>query len=359
MATTAVISVHLPGTAIAEGYKAPFSVSVQRETHGSKDLTKLCAEPPRPIVNFTASKGGPAKETRSTLYRYQRKLNEISDAYVRSKPANQILAQCAHDWLYLWARQGAALGKADAAGKFVRKSVLASVALAYLKIRPGEPSDPGERKVILDWLNRWGHAIREEYSTNTDATSRRNFHLYEAALSVMTAGIATGDSELVEWSIDRTRFALNLISDDGVFPWALARGKKALKFQLQSIGPLVIIAELAAANGINLYEEENEALQRLVTATMEGISNPSKFSTRLGVKQVGIANLDLQDMAWLTVYNSRFPMNTGGPWLRKTEAPRSRILGGDMKLLYTDSNNRRANIEPFAGGSQTSESSEK
>lgn len=331
------------GTAL----RAPFNVLIQRDTHGLLNLERNCEMPPAPIVDLQFDGSEASKETRKLLFRYQRKLNEISDAYVGSKPANRMLAQCAQNWLELWARNGALLGQADADGKFVRKKVVASMALAKLKLEPGPAAKSEEPDMVRDWLNKLGHIIREEYSSNLESTSRRNFHLYEAAMSVTAAGIATGDKALFDWGIERTRFALSLIPEDGWFPWAPNRGKSALVLQLRSIGPLIIVAEIADANGVDLYDAEDGAIHRLVSTAMEGYYNPSLFAERTGVRQVGLIDLDPQITAWMAIYTARFPDALPTPQLRTAAAPRSELLGGDLELLYTDKEKRRAMVNPL------------
>jgi len=321
--------------------RAPFVVTDQRQAHGRLELMNTCEAAPAPIVNVTHGDPVLAERTRKTLYRYRRKMNDISDAFVRSDPPNPVLATCTLDWLYLWARHKALLGEVDVAGTFVRKSLLAPVAMAYLKIEDAPWLDPRQRDVVRSWIGQWGHLVREEYSVASDATSRTNHHLHEAAWSVMAAAVATDDPQLFAWSVERTRFALRQVADDGWFPWAQELGMHAVKFQLKAVGPLMMVAEMAAANGLNLFDEQNGAMHRLVRGTVEAVGNPVAYGERAGVRQADIDPLDGQDLAWLTVYRSRYPDRAGAP-KRLPGATESAPLGGDLALLYTDGRARRA-----------------
>jgi len=320
---------------------APFVVMDQRQTHGRLELMNTCEPVPAPIVNVAHDNPEFAERIRKTLYRYRRKLNDISDAFVRSDPPNPLVATCALDWLYLWAKHKALLGDVDATGTFVRKSLLAPVAMAYLKIKDAPWLDPQQLGVVRGWIGQWGHLVRDEYSAATDATSRSNHHLAEASWSVMAAAVATDDPQLFAWSVERTRYALHQVSDVGWFPWALERGEHAIKFQLKAVAPLVMVAEMAAANGLNLFDEQGGAMHRLVRTTVDAANNPVAYGAHPGNRQTDVDPFDAQDLAWLTVYRSRYPDRPGAS--KRLSAPtESASLGGDLLLLYTDGRARRA-----------------
>lgn len=338
----AAILAAMAGAAQGGELRAPFVVTDQRQSHGRLELMNSCEQPPAPIADIAHGDPAVAERTRKILYRYRRKLNDLSDAYIRSDPPNPLVATCALDWLYLWARHDALLGDVDAAGTFVRKSLLGPIAMAYLKIEDAPWLDRRQLDIVQAWIGRWGHVVREEYSTATDATSRSNHHLYEASWSVMTAAAATDDPQLFAWSVERTRFALGLVSDDGWFPWARERGSAAVKFQLKAVAPLVMAAEMAAANGFNLFDEQDGAMHRLVRGTIDAAGGLAAPDARIGVRQTDIDRPDDEEFAWLAVYRARFPDRIKITTRRIGSAVESASLGGDLALLYTDGRARRA-----------------
>ena len=66
------------------------------------------------------------------------------------------------------------------------------------------------------------------------------------------------------------------------------------------------MAELAGANGIDLYRDSNGALVRLVRRATSGIHDPSFFAEQAGIAQEPV-KLDADDIAWAVPFARRFP----------------------------------------------------
>ena len=316
----------------AKEYNLPFDVEARRDQFGESIARVSCRSVPRPVVDLTGRESKVDGKVKTIVYRFQRRLNDISDDFVRSRPANDSLARCAQDWLSAWASAGAMLGKANDEGAFLRKWGLAPAAMSYAKIKNARFLDPRKVKTIENWLTRWAGVVRDDYSTNLESSSRSNHHLYWAAWGVLSAAVVVGDEELFDWGIDRARFALSQIRADGLLPWAMEKKGKALLYHIKAVAPLVLSAEVAGANGIDLYSEQSGALRKLVKAVLAGIGGPKAFHGL--APQVGVSPPDAEDMAWLTVYAARFPNDVPVRWLHAFRKSESRSLGGDMKLLF-------------------------
>ncbi len=323
------------GVGLAADLKLPFDVEIQRNLFGTPIARASCRSVPRPVVDMTGSGAKVDEAVKTVLYRFQRHLNEMSDDYVRSRPANDFTARCVLDWLNAWAAAGSMLGEVNDEGAYVRKWGVAPVAMSYAKIRNARYLDETKVHTVENWLRRLGQVIRDDYSSSLGASSRANHHLYWAAWGVMSAAAAVGDDELFDWSVGRVRFALGQVRSDGRLPWALERGKKALYYHLYSVAPLVLAATFASANGVDLFEDNAGALRRLVKTTLTGIENPRAFQG--GKSQTGVSPPDVEDMAWLIPYAARFPGDVDQRWFRTFRKFESRQLGGDMKLLFANS----------------------
>jgi poly(beta-D-mannuronate) lyase len=325
------------GAAIPAGagdLKLPFDVEVQRAVFGQPMVRSYCAPPAEPVVDLVMSDEAVQTRIKELLVGYQRRINELTDGYVRSRPANPALAGCALTWLGAWADAGAMLGKADKRGQFLRKWALAPIAVGYLKIMKAPELDRALAKRAEDWIRRWGWAVRADWSTNTDAASRNNYQLYWAGWGVMAAAIAADDPELFRWSIDVARFAARQVRKDGSLGWAMAAGRKALYHHLLAIAPLVMMAETTAANGYDLYAEEEEAIHRLARFVLVGLDSPSLIAMRAGAPQVSVLPPDSEDLAWLIPYAARFPREVPERWLGWYRHFDNRLLGGDLLLLF-------------------------
>ena len=66
-----------------------------------------------------------------------------------------------------------------------------------------------------------------------------------------------------------------------------------------------MMAELAAANDLDLYSEDGQALVRLVRRALPGIEDPSLFARQAGAEQEPVT-LDAGAVAWAAPYAERF-----------------------------------------------------
>jgi poly(beta-D-mannuronate) lyase len=87
----------------------------------------------------------------------------------------------------------------------------------------------------------------------------------------------------------------------------MRRGARALHYHLYAAAPLVMLAELGEANGINLYSIENGALKRLVRVSTAGLLNPELFQRRTGLKQEISMPPSAEAIGWVRPYLHRFP----------------------------------------------------
>src|SRR5690606_19191074 len=126
------------------------------------------------------------------------------------------------------------------------------------------------------WLVRLARAVTPHYDRppGRGITDRLNNHLNWAALAVGAAAIAGQDRALFDWAVAKSRIALAQIGPDGTLPLEVARAGKALHYHLFAVTPLVVLAELAAANGIDLYGEGDGALRRLVVRVVTDLEDP-------------------------------------------------------------------------------------
>jgi len=127
------------------------------------------------------------------------------------------------------------------------------------------------------------------------------------------------------------------VDADGSLPHELKRASKAMHYHRFSLEPLAMAAEIAAANGIDLYA--NGALHRLVAYTAAAMRDPDIVARRLGVTQssVGADAVKPSMWAWAEPYLARFPDKAE---LAATLKPlrgkglSTTWLGGDMTLRF-------------------------
>ena len=143
------------------------------------------------------------------------------------------------------------------------------------------------------------------------ATSGRNNHFYWAGFAVMAAGIAADDREPLQ------------LGQSAPTPSASTRFRPTARCHLKwpaasahctiissRIAPLVTMAELAQANGDDLYAYDHSRLKLLVSRQRQ-LASPTTTSCQ---EKSGVAQdtpkdglISASDISWLAPYARRFP----------------------------------------------------
>jgi poly(beta-D-mannuronate) lyase len=265
---------------------------------------------------------------------FERTMVGLSDRYIATARPNPGIAACVLDGLSRWAKADAYLGEVSQQGGFVRKWSLGTISLAYLKIRHAAGLGRAKKRSVERWIDKWASLVRDDYSTHLHRSSRNNNHAYWAAWSVGLAAIVLDRRDLFDWMIARYRAAIRAIDSDGTLPLELKRGAKALHYHVFSTQALVLIAELGARNGIDLYGAENNALKRLVRRTTAGLADPGYFVGKTGKKQSWVGTLNGSKLAWMEPYYARHGAPALKPWIEKFRPMKNRRIGGNATVLY-------------------------
>ncbi|WP_052121574.1 alginate lyase family protein, partial [Inquilinus limosus] len=216
-------------------------------------------------------------------------------------------ARCAAQWLDRFARDGVLLGEVRGnQSVYVQGWMLGGLAVSWLKLRGDrDPADIDSRHRIKNWFSALADRNLAYYSPGrATRTDTRNNHRYWAGFAVAAAGIATGRAELLDWGIASYRLGAAQVDEDGMLPLEAARQGRALHYHLFAAAPLVMIAELAAVNGVDLYPEANGALGRLVERALSGLQDPRRFAERAGAPQEDPGR---ETWAWVVPYLHRVP----------------------------------------------------
>ena len=272
------------------------------------------------------------KETAESR-RYENDLLRMTNDYLRT--GSTAKAQCALDWLYEWASEDALLGETNDMGVAVRQWTLASLGSAYAQIRSAT-LDEKKKAAVESWLFACAVSVIGDYPV--DATQGRKFnnHLYWAAWAVTITGAALNNREFYDWGIGRAKNAINnQFKDDGTLPLEMARGKRAMHYHIFAAAPLIMLAEIGARNGDDLYDLRDGVLHRYVLRIMEGIKDPGYFEAKSGSEQTDFEDLHTGHLVWLEAYNHRFPSPAIEKMLTGIRPLFLRRTGGDMTFLYS------------------------
>lgn len=274
------------------------------------------------------------------LQHFENEINRRANSYVRTGGKDYSSAACALQWMTDWANAAAMTGTAKGQGQAVRKWALASFSSAYLQFGADRRLDSKQKVAVKKWLYRLAKQVMTDYSTNPDTSSRRNNHVYWAAWAVGITSVVIQHDDFFEWAMDKAKVGLIQIESDGTLPLEVRRAKRAQLYHLFATIPLVMLAELGRANGVDLYGYNDGALHRLVKLDVMQIYHPDYIEHRAGVKQdLPEENMELL-LSWLEAYNRRFEFSNPDlrqdvAKLRKTYSPFfNRRIGGSATLLY-------------------------
>ena len=282
-------------------------------------------------TDSAGSKADPAlleqhKDQTAPIRDYLRQVTAEADASFIQETESLGLyrARCALEWLEVWARDEALLGRViNKQAGAERRWTLAGAALSYIKVKPA--ANPEQRQAIEAWLGKIAHAAQNDFAREA---SKHNNHWYWLGLGLGATAIATGDEALWTQARDIMQEAASAISTDGTLPLELAREARALHYHAFALMPLTALAELARSRGEDWYALNDGALHRLVAITAQGIERPQIFKTLSGFDQEQPVNMQY---GWLPLYrlerpdayaNARFEMPSGHYW-----------LGGNVLLL--------------------------
>ena len=247
----------------------------------------------------------------------------LSEPYYRVEDvaawgANQYLATgdtkeaaCVINVLLPWAKSKAMLqynAQDDMVVWFQATWTVASLSLAVSVIR-GEPTlNPLDRDCVISWLRDAPRKAVSESRGPRSATSTNN-HFFWRGLAAAAAGVVSHDDALFDDGLKTYATAIGEIGPDGAFPQEMSRHELALHYQAFAIEPLVMIAELARRQGIDLYamEQHGRRLSDAVNFLAGAMADPSLVKKYALEPQQTDPDLQpgSQLLAWVEFWNAR------------------------------------------------------
>jgi poly(beta-D-mannuronate) lyase len=248
-----------------------------------------------------------------------------ADAYLYK--GSRAAAVCVYTLLEAAAKAEAWAGKMPGfSGVYVQNWLLSAVAVSYLKVRPSGLGTPAQDAAMQRWFGLLASRVREYFDAEVVrlGPDKENNHLYWAGLAVAAEGVANNDSGGFQWGITAYRMGLDAIQPDGSLPEEMNRAQMALHYHLYALAPLIMLAELGEANGLDLYAEDSGAIHRLVNFCVAGLEDPTLLQKRTGLVQVVTLPYAGGDIGWAVPYVRRFPnaqlsaLIAKAPWVRYT-----------------------------------------
>ncbi len=234
---------------------------------------------PQKLAAFNAASEGPTH-----LGQYA---TSAADAWLSK--GSRAAAACVYSLLDAAAKADAWDGKMPQPnGVYLQNWMLGGTAIAYLKVRNSHTGTADQDADIQKWFRLVAARVREYFDMQRTrpGSDAYNNHMYWAGLAVAAQGIAGNDVNAFLWGMNTYYLGVNAIQPDGSLTAEMNRAGMAEHYQLYALGPLVMLAELAAANGLDLYAVNNGAIHRLVKFSVAGQARSgSIIEKRTGVPQ--------------------------------------------------------------------------
>jgi poly(beta-D-mannuronate) lyase len=159
---------------------------------------------------------------------------------------------CALAQLDAWAQAGALLDYSRQDSQqawFQVEWTLSAAGIGESVLVNDSTLEPAQQKRVAAWLDA---ASRKDISFEKPGDSGNNHH-YWRALGATAIGVVASDDKLFRFGIDAYKQAIGEIDQRGAFPKEMARHENATHYQGFALQPLVLIAQFAGRQGIDLY----------------------------------------------------------------------------------------------------------
>ncbi|OJY78651.1 MAG: poly(beta-D-mannuronate) lyase [Rhizobium sp. 60-20] len=240
---------------------------------------------------------------------------------------------CLLELLNDWARTNALMAPIKGyQGYYERSWAGTDFAFALLRFFPQSKKDA---PVVPPAISRW---LIDIAASTRDANAINRLHnnlVYWAGLDLAATGALTKRSDLIDAGIARAREGIKDIQRNGTLQRELKRGDRALHYHNFALIPLVFTAELAQAQGVDLYSENNGAIRRLANLVISAVLDQNSFSAYTSTPQQLFPWTFAGDLAWMEPYQARFQ----DPRLVAVIAQRRPFinprLGGDVTAAWS------------------------
>jgi len=176
--------------------------------------------------------------------------------------------RCILEGYATWADAGALLsGQTSHTGRAMRKWALATLASSWLELKFTPGTSLAGQQTTERWLGQLADRVVQEWD-GLPLKSTNN-HSYWAAWAVMASAVALARRDLFAWSLKEYRIAAGQIAADGTLANEQRRRERALAYHNYALQPLVMIASFAAANKVDVTQENHGALARLVNYVLQ------------------------------------------------------------------------------------------
>ena len=162
--------------------------------------------------------------------------------------------------------------------------------------------DPVQKKRVAAWLET---AARKDISFEKPGDTNNNHH-YWRALAATAIGVTAADDELFGFGVRTYKEAISEIDSNGALPKEMARHENATHYQGFALQPLILIAQFATRQGIDLYgyQVQGHTLRDAIVFFGRAVDDPGLIKPYTSDTQS--AHFSSNDFAAFAFYTARF-----------------------------------------------------
>jgi poly(beta-D-mannuronate) lyase len=145
--------------------------------------------------------------------------------------------------------------------------------------------DAAQQKRVIAWLDAVAH---KDISFEKPNDSGNNHH-YWRGLAATSVGVAASDDKLFKFGVRTYKEAISDIDHNGAFPKEIARHENAIHYQGFALEPLIVIAQFAARQGIDLYgyQDDKRSIRDAIVFFGRAVDDPSLVKPYTNDPQAG------------------------------------------------------------------------
>jgi poly(beta-D-mannuronate) lyase len=191
--------------------------------------------------------------------------------------------------------------------------------------------DRARQKRVAAWLRDAAH---QDISFERPTDSGNNHH-YWRGLAATAIGVTAADDKLFRFGVDTYKEAIAEIDSRGAFPKEMERHENAIHYQGFALQPLVLIAQFASRQGIDLYsyEAHKRTIRDAILFFGNAVDDPSLVRPYTSEPQAG--SFKSGDFAEFAFYSARFGVDGLPPGIvHALQSPTTATrLGGSTTIL--------------------------
>ena len=285
---------------------------LQRAVHGLRSCVGMPLVPapaapveiPHHYLSGSSGPTNPAEKAATEVYSdFEQRITAGMNQYVAK--GDHAESACALAQLDAWAQGHALLDydpKDSSQAWYQVEWTLSAAGTTESVIMNDTALDASQQKRVTDWLDT---AARKLISFEKPGKEGNNHH-YWRALAATSKGVIASDKMLFDFGIDTCKEAIGQIDTNGAFPLEMARHENASHYQGFALQPLIVIAEFAERQGVDLYayKAHGQALRDAIVFYGRIMADPSIVKQYTSDEQRG--NFGGSDFAPFAFYVARF-----------------------------------------------------